>query len=1079
MKIASAFLLPVLLAATLRADAASIKVAIISDTDNKDLAALVATELTSGHAVDLVERDDLARVGTEAKLQQLAGSDAAALGKLVGADGLVFLDKRSDGSHVRVTAVNLGYALFDDAIPSGTNPAQAARVLAHRITDYAAKLKLSPALAIPISVLNLRADYAIAHSDEVERKLTLLLESRLASLPQYVVLERRHAGSLGFEHTLAPEAAPLMEGVFVVDGSLSFPLQNQGAGDLVVHLRLRSSGHPEMPLEIRGPLDDLPALVEQIAAAIGKATGTTANAPLWRPEKEAREYLEEGIWGWRHHADDAALEALDSAELLGETAPDLIAARIALLGGRAAKGMDLDDNRADQPPPSPPTLDQRTDDTLEAIREAARYSDEKMESKLQLIDPRQNLDVRSGEIKSDLSLLASKLLVHLDAANFPRAEELRQALRAITGYDPLHGKLGAGFFAHPWLQRDVFADQWAGSLEEELAYYRLLLTWPNQFISPWLITGQGKNFCQRFLKSPEEQKAAFDQLVESLKDDPAGKLSYFLIRSGSADAGTADAAYQGYLHELWNRRETICAGKEMRCEWTNLPHVADKPWHRAIPAPVALLRYFLTHVANLEKQPHALEVLWQPDDWSETDAAAIWSDYGGFKQRVTDDWTAHQRNQDALDMALAPLEASFHKKFPHINAPEASAVAPLVFSRFWAPSIHTDSAKVRFIIPNTQVTDEGLLVLGSNHASPATSALFLVSLPGFQTQRIEITDAGNSRSARATPDAFYVEYYKRNDSTQYLARFDRKTQVWEERAIKTTFSDTQFYVVAGTVYWVMREGGLARYDWDKNEVTLLASSRRKPPQNQFDNSPDYQVTSVFAGPGQRPCALIGNGVYYLQDQPGNWEQVYDTDYFTSTRMQKDKTLVWSQDGEVVLLDPAQPAPQYLMTPAQPHYRKVPLRGQKGVQEMAPWAAQAPWDAPEIRALKSNGTRESTIGLHGDDLFVLVSPAVAAESYELLVYNRKTGRSPRRIPLQFHMEEATRAQLAPIYDSKDGPATEWTMDKLEAPHWPFFQVKLVATDQGLCLVSYVGGFWFLSYGEIDAYLKANPELVHTP
>jgi hypothetical protein len=89
------------------ADPAQVRVAIVSDADEKDLAALVTTELSSDSGVSIVERDDLAKVGDEAKLQQLAGSDASALGKLIGADGLLFLNKTPAGIEVRFTAVGL------------------------------------------------------------------------------------------------------------------------------------------------------------------------------------------------------------------------------------------------------------------------------------------------------------------------------------------------------------------------------------------------------------------------------------------------------------------------------------------------------------------------------------------------------------------------------------------------------------------------------------------------------------------------------------------------------------------------------------------------------------------------------------------------------------------------------------------------------------------------------------------------------------------------------------------------------------------------------------------------------------
>src|ERR1700733_14893172 len=92
------------------ADPAAPRVAVVSDAPSRDLAALVTTELSSGATVTLLERDALSKIGDEAKLQQLAGTDATSLGKLLGADGLLFLDQRPDGPHVRLTAVNLGYA---------------------------------------------------------------------------------------------------------------------------------------------------------------------------------------------------------------------------------------------------------------------------------------------------------------------------------------------------------------------------------------------------------------------------------------------------------------------------------------------------------------------------------------------------------------------------------------------------------------------------------------------------------------------------------------------------------------------------------------------------------------------------------------------------------------------------------------------------------------------------------------------------------------------------------------------------------------------------------------------------------
>ena len=167
----------------------------------------------------------------------------------------------------------------------------------------------------------------------------------------------------------------------MVYGTLDLPPQNQGGGDVTIHLRLRSPAKQQTPLEIHGTDADLPGLVEKMTTEIEKACGVTIAATPWQPETEAREYLKEGIWGWRNHADDPALEALDSAELLGEKAPDLVPIRIGVLLDRATRSLDIvEKDSSDQVPKSIPPIDPIIDDTLRAISEAARYDSERRDS---------------------------------------------------------------------------------------------------------------------------------------------------------------------------------------------------------------------------------------------------------------------------------------------------------------------------------------------------------------------------------------------------------------------------------------------------------------------------------------------------------------------------------------------------------------------------------------------------------------------------------------------------------------------------------------------------------------------------
>ncbi len=144
------------------AQSSPVRVAVISDKDGNDLSALVTTELSAKPGMVLVERDDLSKIGGELKLQQLAGKDSVGLGKLVNADGLLFIGKVPDGFHIRFTAVGLGYVLLDDNVKQSADLGALAKSIADHLADYAPKLKLTPAESITLSVLNLHAEYLTA-----------------------------------------------------------------------------------------------------------------------------------------------------------------------------------------------------------------------------------------------------------------------------------------------------------------------------------------------------------------------------------------------------------------------------------------------------------------------------------------------------------------------------------------------------------------------------------------------------------------------------------------------------------------------------------------------------------------------------------------------------------------------------------------------------------------------------------------------------------------------------------------------------------------------------------------------------
>ncbi len=158
-----------------------------------------------------------------------------------------------------------------------------------------------------------------------------------------------------------------------------------------------------------------------------------------------------------------------------------------------------------------------------------------------------------------------------------------------------------------------------------------------------------------------------------------------------------------------------------------------------------------------------------------------------------------------------------------------------------------------------------------------------------------------------------------------------------------------------------------------------------------------------------------------------------------------KTLVFGQHEEVTLLDPDQPTPELLLAPAGNH--------------------RALWDLP-----KDGKVWYNQVCLHDDCLFILVKPRNKGGPYDLLCYQRGAGREARHIPLEFRLDEESRARLA--VEPEHAPST-WNFNQIEHPDttvYPSDFVWFQAVRQGLYFYSDNVGFWLLPYEDIAAYLK---------
>jgi hypothetical protein len=91
------------------------------------------------------------------------------------------------------------------------------------------------------------------------------------------------------------------------------------------------------------------------------------------------------------------------------------------------------------------------------------------------------------------------------------------------------------------------------------------------------------------------------------------------------------------------------------------------------------------------------------------------------------------------------------------------------------------------------------------------------------------------------PDAVYIASTTDMEPVKcVLDRYLISKRTWDSRVVPLRIS--HIFPVGSRIYFTFRDGsGLARYDWDSGQTILLASSRRRPALNQFDDRAPYTV----------------------------------------------------------------------------------------------------------------------------------------------------------------------------------------------------------------------------------------------
>lgn len=271
-------------AALAQSGAKPARLAILAADPALGAASDVLTEaLSSDSTVSLLERNEIDRVLSEQRLAAsgLAAQNGARLGRLLGADGLVFLEtaKINDNPTLTVRIVAAGPGVIVGACYDKNPPEDLqkwAADLAEMVHALAPKLSVAAGQAIPVSVLNLRSALPMREARDLERELTLLLIHCLASEPQCFVLERVQMEKLAFEKALASGSPPdFWTSSCVVDGEISASASNA----VVVKLRLERPGRDAQTVQAEGSAKHLPELAELLASQLMRRMGAEQPRP--------------------------------------------------------------------------------------------------------------------------------------------------------------------------------------------------------------------------------------------------------------------------------------------------------------------------------------------------------------------------------------------------------------------------------------------------------------------------------------------------------------------------------------------------------------------------------------------------------------------------------------------------------------------------------------------------------------------------------------------------------------------------------------------------------------------------------
>ncbi|HVU09531.1 MAG TPA: hypothetical protein VHG89_13440 [Verrucomicrobiae bacterium] len=298
-----------------------VKLALISETDGASAASdLLTAQLSSDSEIHLLERDQIDRIYGEQGLSA-ANKDYLKMGRLLGADGLLLMQKINEGTNyflnVRLIAVKPGVVLTAEKYVWPSDLTEWSAAFEKHLDSFLPKLTVLVKDAIPISIVDLRSAVQSDEASETETQLKLLTIQRFSQERQLFVLERQKMQSLSEEKELNVDDLAFWNGSYLLEGVVD---QNGYSKDIItINARLTPpKGGAAVTIAVSGSRTNLAEVINQLAAKIIKALKINSTVKEWNAADEAAQYFDEAKWALKWKVYSEAQAAANSAWALGK-----------------------------------------------------------------------------------------------------------------------------------------------------------------------------------------------------------------------------------------------------------------------------------------------------------------------------------------------------------------------------------------------------------------------------------------------------------------------------------------------------------------------------------------------------------------------------------------------------------------------------------------------------------------------------------------------------------------------------------------------------------------------------------------